>query len=270
MGRFARVVGAIGLVVSLGAAFTAPASAATAGAPASGAKAAKLFGSVTVSAAASLTEAFTKMGEQFEKQHEGTTVTLNFAASSALAAQITAGAPADAFASADGSNMQKVVASGDVTATPVDFAANLLTIVVKKGNPEGVRSLADLADLGVISLCAPSVPCGKYANQMLTHDGIDIPSSKITLGQDVKTTLAAVSTGDADAALVYVTDAKSARGTVTQVKIPASLNALAIYSIAPVAASENAALAKAWVDYVLSPKGQQTLSKFGFLPVPET
>ena len=161
------------------------------------------------------------------------------------------------FASADGANMQKVVTTGQVTADPVDFTANKLTIVVKKGNPKGVKSLADLPKLGIISLCAAAVPCGKYATQMLSQDGVTIPTDKITLGQDVKATLTAVQSGDADAALVYATDAKAPGTTVTKVKIPASLNVLAIYPIAPIAASQNAKLADAWIQYVLSPGGPE-------------
>ena len=233
------------------------------------AKASRLSGSITVSAAASLTKAFTRMGTDFEKANRGTTVTFNFAASSTLATQIQGGAPADVFASADGANMQRVVAS-DHVADPVDFAANILTIVVKKGNPKNVKTLADLPRLGIVSLCVASVPCGRYAIQMLARDGVNIPTNKVTLGQDVTATLTDVSVGDADAAIVYVTDAKSARSSVAQVKIPGSLNDLAIYPIARVAASQNAKLADKWVDYVLSPAGQRTLSKFGFLPAPAT
>ena len=236
--------------------------------PAAARKATKLSGSITVSAAASLTEVFTQMGKDFEARSKGTTITFNFGASSTLAAQIQGGAPADVFASADGATMQKVVTSGQVTALPADFTANLLTIVVKRGNPNHVASLADLPKLTTISLCAAAVPCGKYATQMLTQDGITVPTSKVTLGQDVKATLTAVSSGDADAGIVYVTDAKSAAGTVTQVRIPASLNVLAVYPIAPIAASQNSKLANAWVQYVLSAAGQKTLLKFGFLPVP--
>ena len=167
-----------------------------------------------MSAAASLTEAFTKMGSDFETANPGTTVTFNFAASSALVQQIQGGAPADVFASADGTNMQKLVSGGQVTAEPTVFAANELTIVVKHGNPEHVKSLADLANLDVVSLCADAVPCGKYAQQALTQAGVTIPSEKITKGADVKTTLAAVSTGDADAAIVYTTDAEAAGTSV--------------------------------------------------------
>ena len=135
-------------------ALAAVATAAPATAAKGKAKAPKLTGSITVSAAASLTEAFTKMGTDFQKLNKGTTVTFNFAASSTLAQQIQGGAPADVFASADGANMQKLVSGGQVTADPTDFASNVLTIVVKPGNPKNVKSLADLANVGVMSLCA--------------------------------------------------------------------------------------------------------------------
>jgi molybdate transport system substrate-binding protein len=172
------------------------------------------------------------------------------------------------FASADGTNMQKLVAGGQVTAEPTVFAANELTIVVKKGNPAKVKSLADLADLDVVSLCADAVPCGKYAQQALTQAGVTIPPEKITKGADVKTTLAAVSTGDADAAIVYTTDAKAAGTGVQSVRIPAWLNVYAVYPIGPIAASENQDLANAWVEYTASAAGQKTMQSFGFLPPP--
>jgi molybdate transport system substrate-binding protein len=261
--RFAVLTVACALV----AAFVA--STAVAEAPAAK-KAPKLSGSITVSAAASLTDVFTKMGADFQKLYKGTTITFNDAASSALATQIQGGARADVFASADGANMQKVVTSGQVTADPIDFTANKLTIVVKKGNPKGVKSLADLPKVGIVSLCAAAVPCGKYASQMLSQDGVTIPTDKITLGQDVKATLTAVASGDADAALVYATDAKAAGTTITEVPIAASLNVLAVYPIAPIAASQNSRLAHAWIKYVISTAGQQTLAKYGFLPVPTT
>jgi molybdate transport system substrate-binding protein len=253
------VVLTVALAVFAGA---APAGAAKAKSP-------KLSGSITVSAAASLTEAFTKMGADFQKLNKGTTVTFNFAASSTLAQQIQGGAPADVFASADGANMQKLVTGGQVTTDPIDFASNLLTIVVKPGNPKNVKGLADVPNVGVVSMCASTVPCGKYAAQMFSQDGITPPAAdKTTLGQDVKATLAAVTTGDADAGIVYVSDAKSAGKTVQQVKIPGSLNVVAIYPIAPIASSQNSALANAWVKYVTSLAGQKTLKSFGFLPPP--
>jgi molybdate transport system substrate-binding protein len=160
------------------------------------------------------------------------------------------------------------VSGGQVTAEPSVFAANELTIVVKKGNPKRVKSLADLANLGVISLCADAVPCGKYAQQALGQAGVTIRADEVTKGADVKTTLAAVSTGDADAAVVYITDAKAAGSRVQAVRIPAWLNVYAIYPIAPIAASTNQGLAKAWVEYTVSPAAQRILQSYGFLPPP--
>ena len=251
------VLGALGALVGATAAGAVPA-----------AKAKKLSGTITVSAAASLTEAFTKMGADFQKANSGTTVTFNFAASSALVQQIQGGAPADVFASADGTNMQKLVSGDQVTAEPTVFAANELTIVVKKGNPDHVKSLADLSELGTVSLCADAVPCGKYAQQALSQAIVTIPPEKITKGADVKATLSAVSTGDADAAIVYTTDAEAAGGSVQAVRIPAWLNVYATYPIAPIAASTNRDLADAFVKYTVSPAGQKTLAAYGFLPPP--
>jgi molybdate transport system substrate-binding protein len=155
-----------------------------------------------------------------------------------------------------------------VTVEPTVFAANELTMVVKKGNPKHVKSLADLTKLDVDSLCADAVPCGKYAEQALSQAGVTVDPAKITKGADVKTTLAAVSTGDADAAIVYTTDAKAAGSSVQAVRIPAWLNVYAIYPIAPIAASTNQALAKAWVKYTVSPAGERTLQSYGFLAPP--
>jgi molybdate transport system substrate-binding protein len=247
------------LALTLGMALTAT--------PASAAKQ-KPSGSITVSAAASLTEAFTQLGKDFQKANQGTTVTFNFAASSALVTQIQGGAPSDVFASADGTNMQKLVTGGQVTAEPTVFASNLLTIAVKPGNPKKVKSIEDLPDLDTVSLCGETVPCGKYADQILTQAGVTVPPEKITRGADVKATLNAVTTGDADAAIVYVSDAKSAGSSVATVSIPTWQNAYAIYPIAPVAATTNLSLANAWIQYTVSPAGQKTLQSFGFLPPP--
>jgi molybdate transport system substrate-binding protein len=235
-----------------------------------GAKAGKVSGTITVSAAASLTETFTKMGTDFQQRHPGTTVTFNFGSSATLAQQIQGGAPVDGFASADGANMQKVVTGGQVTAEPTVFASNLLTIVVKPGNPKRVKSIADLSKLDIVALCGVTVPCGKYAAQVLSGAGATIDAAKITRGADAKTTLAAVTTGDADAAIVYVSDAEAAGTAATVVPIPAWQNAYAIYPIAPIAASANTALANAWIKYTVSPAGQRTLQSFGFLPPPTT
>jgi molybdate transport system substrate-binding protein len=228
----------------------------------------KLSGTITVSAAASLTEAFTKMGADFRKANRGTSVTFNFAASSALVAQIRGGAPADVFAAADATTMRKLVRGGQVTAAPTPFAANALTIVVKPGNPNDVTSLADLAEVATVSLCADTVPCGKYAQRVLVRAGVTIPTDRIAQGADVKATLAAVSTGDADAAIVYATDAQAAGTAVRAVEIPTRLDVDAGYLVAPLAESTNRSLAKAWVRFTVSPAGQKTLHRFGFLPAP--
>jgi molybdate transport system substrate-binding protein len=226
----------------------------------------KLSGSITVAEAASLTDAFADIAAKFEKQHKGTTITLNPAASSALVTQIQSGAPADVFASADLTNMDKLVTSGKVTASPRTFARNQMQIAVKPGNPKHVKSVADLPDVGIVSLCGAQVPCGIYAANILQRAGVSIPESRITRGADVKTTLAAVSQGDAQAAMVYATDVKAAGRTVTGVEIPEAQNTIAVYPIAPIAGTSNARLANAFIAYVLSRAGQKILAEYGFLP----
>lgn len=226
----------------------------------------KLTGTITVSAAASLSEAFEKIAGGFTTLNSAATVTFNFGSSSTIETQIEQGAPADVFASADQANLAKLAAAGHLAGKAVVFAKNKLVIVMKPGNPRHVKTLADLASLATVSLCAETVPCGKYAAQVLQTAGVAIPETKVTRGQDVKATLAAVATGDADAAIVYVTDAKSADGSVAAVAIPDAQNAIATYPIAVVAASKHAATAKAFVEYVMSVRGQATLRSFGFLP----
>jgi len=230
------------------------------------AKKQKLSGSITVAEAASLTDAFAAIATKFQQQNKGTTITLNPAASSALVTQIQAGAPADVFASADLTNMDKLVTSGKVTASPQTFARNSMAIVTKPGNPKNVKSVTDLPNVGVVSLCGATVPCGVYAANILQRAGVTIPESRITRGADVKTTLAAVAQGDAQAGMVYVTDAKAAGSTVTGVEIPEAQNTIAVYPIAPIAGTSNAKLANAFISYVLSPAGQKILAKYGFLP----
>jgi molybdate transport system substrate-binding protein len=221
---------------------------------------------ITVSAAASLTEAFTEIGADFEKANPGATATFNFGSSGTLSLQIQQGAAADTFASADGDNMDKLVTDSLIDRTPVVFATNELVVVTKPGNPESVETLADLPNLGVVALCGETVPCGKYAAQILQGAAVTIPETKVTRGTDVKTTLAAVTAGDADAAIVYVTDAESAGDTVDTVTIPGEQNAVATYPIATLKASGSKATSQAFIDYVMSSKGQATLESFGFLP----
>lgn len=230
------------------------------------AAASKLSGSITVSAAASLTEPFKTIGDRFKAAHPGTNVTFNFGSSATLATQIQQGAPADTFASADQNNMNKLMSAKLVDGSPTIFAKNRLVIVTKPGNPKHVTGLADLPKLDVVSLCGTTVPCGKYADQILQTARVTIPTNKITRGQDVKATLAAVTDGDADAAVVYVSDAKTAGSTVTTVAIPDAQNAIAVYPIATLKASGNKAVSQAFIAYVTSPQGESVLQADGFLP----
>lgn len=225
-----------------------------------------LTGSITVSAAASLTGSFGTLATQFRAAHPGTTVNLNFGSSVALVTQIQQGAPVDVFASASTKDMATAVSSGHIDGKPVIFARNTLEIVVKPGNPLGITSLASLSKANVVALCAPSVPCGAAAATVLQQAGVTIPTTKVTLGTDVKATLQQVTTGNADAAIVYVTDAKTVGSAGTGVTIAASHNIITSYPIAKVTGTANAALGNAWIAYVIGPEGHAVLRAAGFLP----
>jgi molybdate transport system substrate-binding protein len=218
---------------------------------------------IKVFAAASLTGAFNELGPMFTANN-GTRVTFNFAGSQALATQIQQGAPADVFASADTSNLDKVK---DLVGTPQVFASNQLQIVVEKGNPKGIKGLEDLAsgDLKVV-LAAPEVPVGKYARQALDQAGVKV--APVSLEQDVKAVGSKVSLGEADAGIVYTTDVTAGGDKVEGVDIPADQNVLATYPFATVKASQHQQQAQAFMDVVLSAQGQQVLKSFGFLPPP--
>ncbi|MFZ4517909.1 MAG: molybdate ABC transporter substrate-binding protein [Microthrixaceae bacterium] len=222
-------------------------------------------GAVTVSAAASLTEAFTTIKDRFIAANPGATVTTNFGSSGQLATQIQNGAPADVAAFADEAPMTTLADAGLLAAPPKVFARNELVIVTKPGNPKKVTSLADLATVGTVSLCAATAPCGKFAGQALTKAGVTIPESSITRGPDVKAALAAVTQGDAEAAVVYVTDAKAAGTKVATIEIPTAANVVASYPITVVKASANPSAARAFEDFVLGPEGQTALKDAGFL-----
>lgn len=227
---------------------------------------ADLSGTITVSAAASLTEPFERIGAEFEAANPDVTIQFNFDSSGTLSNQILEGAPVDVFASADRSNMEEVADDGQLDGEAVVVAANRLAIVTRPGNPEGIATLADLADVGIVSLCSESAPCGAFAAQALTAAGVEIPERNVTRGQNVKATLAAVTEGDAVAAVVYATDARAAGGRVDTVDIPDDQNVTAAYPIAVVAGSSNADLARAFVAYVRSADGQAALDAAGFEP----
>jgi molybdate transport system substrate-binding protein len=225
----------------------------------------KLSGTVIVFAAASLNNAFDKLGSQFEKQHPGTSLKFNYAGSSGLATQLTQGAKADLFASANTANMKIVQDASLVSGTPADFAQNKLEIVVGKGNPLHITSVSDLAKSDVkVAVCQKDVPCGAYSADVFSKAGVTVkPVSEETSVSGVVTK---VSLGEADAGIVYVTDVKAAGDKVTGVPIPPNQNVTADYPIAELKDAPNSATAKAFEDYLLSPAGQKVLESYGFLP----
>ena len=219
-------------------------------------------GAITVLAAASLTEAFTQIGQDFESKNAGSTITFSFGSSATLATQIVQGAPADVFAAASPATMKTVTAAGAAD-TPTDFVSNTLEIAVLEGNPHKIVGLGDFADQSKrIALCAPQVPCGAAAIKVFAAAKI-VPKPD-TLEQDVKATVQKVATDEVDAALVYKTDVIAAGDQVDGIEFAEAQQAVNTYPIATLRDSRNPALAKAFVDYVLSPEGQAVLAKAGF------
>lgn len=222
----------------------------------------EVTGTVVVFAAASLTSAFEQIGEQFERAHPSADVVLSFGGSSALAQQVLAGAPADVFAAASPATMQTVVDAGDA-ADPTVFARNRLEIAVPPGNPGGVEGLADFGrDELDLALCAPEVPCGAAAKEVLAVAGVR--GAPDTLEQDVKAALAKVRLGEVDAALVYRTDVRAAGDEVTGIPFPEADDAVNDYPLAVLDQAPNAAAAQAFVDQVLSADGRRVLDAAGF------
>ena len=223
-------------------------------------------GTLNVFAASSLTAAFTTLGKQFETAHPGTKVNFNFDSSTILSGQIqdTPG-KADVFASADQKNMTKLQSAGVVTGTPTVFAKNQMEIAVEPGNPKHIATVADLAEPNlIVVLCASEAPCGKYADQLLAQDKVTVTPKSREL--NASSTLGKVESGDADAAIVYVTDVKGAGKDVDGVAIPTSQNVIATLPIAALKNSKNATLAGEWVNFVTSSSSEKTLQQqFGFL-----
>jgi molybdate transport system substrate-binding protein len=217
-----------------------------------------------VFAAASLTEVFTRFGEDLEAGRPGLKVTFNFAGSNDLVTQLQHGAPADVLATADTGTMAK---AGEFVVEPQAFAGNKLVIVVAPGNPKGITGLAGLSSKDVkVVLAAPEVPAGKYAGEVLSRAGVHV--DPVSLEVTVKGVLTKVALGEADAGIVYVTDVAAARGDVDGVAIPGDENVIATYPIATVAASVYPDDAQAFLDLVLSVEGQKVLADHGFLAAP--
>jgi molybdate transport system substrate-binding protein len=219
-------------------------------------------GTITVLAAASLTEAFTRLGKDFEARHAGSTVTFSFGSSATLATQIVQGAPADVFAAASSATMKTATASGAAN-PPTNFVSNTLRIAVPKGNPHKITGLEDFADKSKrIALCAPQVPCGAAAVKVFAVAKI-VPKPD-TLEQDVKAALQKVASDEVDAALVYETDVIAAGEQVDGIEFAEAQEAVNTYPIATLKNSRNPALAESFVDYVLSSQGQAVLAEAGF------
>ena len=261
---------------------TAPRSASTAAPVATAAASSATTGTVTaasgtltVFAAASLTDAFNDLKSAFEKANPDVTVTYSFAGSPALVTQLTQGAKADIFASADQPNMDNAIKGGVIAGTPQTFAKNKLVIIVPKDNRAGIQSAKDLAKPGIkFDTAQPSVPVGNYTQQALDSYsklpdyGPDFKASvnKNVVSQEdnVKAIVQKVQLGEADAGIVYTTDAQAAKDKLTLIDIPDAQNVIATYPIALVKDSRQAALGQKYIDYLLSADGQAIMQKYGF------
>jgi len=225
----------------------------------------KLTGDLNVFAAASLTDAFNEIKTKLEGENAGLHITNNFAGSQALVAQIQQGAPADVFASASEANMQTLV-DGGLVETPQTFAKNILEIAVAPGNPKNITTLADTEKSGVtLVLADPSVPAGKYARQAYEKAGLPEPQPASN-ELDVKSVMTKLTSGEADAVVVYVTDVQAAGDKVEGVAIPDNQNVVATYPIAVLKASKNQSAAQAYVAEIVGADGQAELKSKGFLP----
>ncbi|MGW9112151.1 molybdate ABC transporter substrate-binding protein [Microbacterium sp. NPDC055683] len=217
-----------------------------------------------VFAAASLTGTFTELAETFEADHPGVRVQLNFDGSSGLATQIVEGAPAGVFAAANTTTMEQVVDAGLTAGDPELFARNVLEIAVPAGNPAGIEGFADLASPDVVLVvCAVEVPCGAATAAVEEATGVVLtPVSEENAVTDV---LGKVTSGEADAGLVYATDVRSAGDAAEGIPFDEADEALNDYPIAALSGADDAALAQEFVDFVLGDEAQGALTDAGFL-----
>jgi molybdate transport system substrate-binding protein len=231
---------------------------------------------LTVFAAASLIDAFTEIGAAFEAANPGINVTFNFAGSQALRTQIEEGAPVDVFASASGKEMDALV-TGRLVAqdVPQNFLTNKLVVILPADNPAALTKLEDIANPGVkLVLAAEEVPVGKYARQALDLMGASFGTgfkdkvlANIVSNEDnVKQVVAKIQLGEADAGIVYISDAIAAPD-LKSIEIPEDLNVIAKYPIAPLTKSANTDLAAKFTEFILSTEGQTILQKWGFSPI---
>jgi molybdate transport system substrate-binding protein len=248
-------VGAVG-ATSLGAVHAQAVDSTAAGGP-------RPTGTITVSAAASLTDVFPVIAAAFVKRFPGTEVRFNFGGSSALVAQVLAGAPVDVLATASEPTMWKAVDAG-ATGRPLLIAKNSMAIAMPPDNPARISQLSDLSRPGVLlGVCAVAVPCGAAARDLFAKNGLNV--TPVTYDLDVRNLLSKVVSGDLDAGIVYLTDLKAAGSEVSSVSIPAASNVTTTYPIATVSTSTNPATAAAFVSYVrYTPSAQGILRAYGF------
>jgi molybdate transport system substrate-binding protein len=225
---------------------------------------AAVSGEIVVSAAASLTDVFTDLADEFLRDHPAADITFNFGSSGSLAAQLRDGAPADVAAFADTAPMDELERAGLLATTPRVFARNELVLVTQSGSPDGIDEVDDLVSAGVVSLCVDTAPCGRFADEILATAGVEIPETSVSRGTDARATLRAVTEGDAVAAIVYATDALSAADQVDTSPLPGDDHPVARYPIAVVAGTSDAELAEAFTAYVLSDAGRAVLEDAGF------
>jgi molybdate transport system substrate-binding protein len=238
-------------------------SSSAAGSSTTSSSTAALSGTLTVFAASSLTGVFTDLGHRLEQANPGLHVQFNFAGSSALATQLTQGAPADVFASADQAQMDVVTKAGVQGSDPRVFTENVLEIAVPKGNPGHVTGVADFAKQNLtLAVCAPQVPCGAAAQKVFAAAHVDAKPD--TQEQDVKAALTKVQLGEVDAAMVYTTDVKAAGDAVQGIPFPEAQDAINSYPICTLKSSADPQAAAAFVALVRSAAGQQALRAAGF------
>lgn len=218
---------------------------------------------IVVFAAASLKQVFTQIGDQFKADNSGVNVKFSFGGSSELALQLTQGATADVFASADTAQMDVVAKAGLLAANPTNFAANTLVIVTAPGNPKNIGSFADLARPGLnVVVCQQPVPCGAATHRVEDTTGVAL--HPVSEEPNVSDALNKVTSGQADAALVYITDATNAGAKVTTVRFPESAGAVNVYPIAVLKNAPQSALAQKFLAAVTGDSGRQLLDRAGF------
>ncbi len=232
-----------------------------------------------VFAAASLTDAFNQIGNDYHKIHPNVTLSFNYAGSQQLAEQITMGAPADVFASANATQMQVIVTGGEIAASsPQTFVKNRLVVITPKSNPANIQTLQDLAKPGIkLDLADKTVPVGQYSLTFLMKASADpsfgasyqanVLKNVVSYETDDETVFTKVHLGEADAGIVYTSDVSTNGSEVGSISIPDAYNTIASYPIAPITNSANATQAAQFIAYVLSTAGQATLGKFGFITV---